>query len=433
MKPTEAGTPGDSPALPPDAAAPPRTASSGGVGPLFVTAFAAAYCGIYVALVTPTTVTLAMKVHDIAPDRENQVFSLVLGVGSVLAILGNPLFGRLSDRTVSRLGMRKPWLLGGSLAGALGILLVVLAEGVPLLLLGWCLAQLGFNAVLAALVALLPDQVPVEERGRVSGALGLCLPVALVIGSFLAQVAAPSVALMFLLPTAVGVVTVVALALLLRDRHLSAKDRPPFTVRGFLQSYWVNPVRQPDFGWAWLSRFLMFMGTSVLSAYKSFYLMDHFGFRASEVPRLVFLTLVAQAVVTVVTSQACGRLSDRLMRRKIFVLAASAVYGVGLALVAFAGSFGVFVAAVALCGVGFGAYLSVDLALVADVLPSRETAARDLGVFNIANALPQTLAPALAPAVLGVGGGDNYPLLFLLAACSAMLGAVAVQPIRGVR
>lgn len=88
-----------------------------------------------------------------------------------------------------------------------------------------------------------------------------------------------------------------------------------------------------------------------------------------------------------------------------------------------------------LFGAGLGAYFAVDLALVTDVLPNAETeAAKNMGVFNIANALPQSVAPALAPAFLAIGaGGSNYTALFAISAVVVALGAVATLFIRGAR
>jgi hypothetical protein len=66
------------------------------------------------------------------------------------------------------------------------------------------------------------------------------------------------------------------------------------------------------------------------------------------------------------------------------------------------------------------------------VLPDEDTVAKDLGVFNIAGALPFTIAPAIAPAVLAVGGG-SYGVLYTVAGFCAVLGAFAILPVRRVR
>ena len=77
-------------------------------------------------------------------------------------------------------------------------------------------------------------------------------------------------------------------------------------------------------------------------------------------------------------------------------------------------------------------YMAVDLALVADVLPRRRQAAKDLGVFNIAGALPFSIAPAIAPAILAIGGG-SYGVLYAVAGVCAIIGAVAILPVKRVR
>ena len=127
-----------------------------------------------------------------------------------------------------------------------------------------------------------------------------------------------------------------------------------------------------------------------------------------------------------------GRLSDRLRRRKVFVIAAAAIYG--LALVIIAGSTGTsgYLLGMAVGGAGFGMYMAVDLALVVDVLPDTGSAGKDLGVLNIAGALPFALAPVLAPLVLGLSG-NSYAVLYLVAGACALLGALAVVPISRVR
>ena len=86
----------------------------------------------------------------------------------------------------------------------------------------------------------------------------------------------------------------------------------------------------------------------------------------------------------------------------------------------------------AIGGLGFGLYMAVDLALVADVLPDPDSAAKDLGVMNIAGALPSSVAPAVAPAILAVGGG-SYGVLYAVAGACALAGAAAILPVKRVR
>src|SRR5580700_9985779 len=119
---------------------------------------------------------------------------------------------------------------------------------------------------------------------------------------------------------------------------------------------------------------------------------------------------------------------------KIFVLTASIVYGLALFVIAIASNFSGFLVGMAISGLGFGVYAAVDLALVVDVLPDKRNAAKDLGVFNIAGALPFSLAPAIAPAILAIGrGGGSYGVLYMVAGLCAVIGAAAILPVRRVR
>jgi MFS family permease len=86
----------------------------------------------------------------------------------------------------------------------------------------------------------------------------------------------------------------------------------------------------------------------------------------------------------------------------------------------------------ALAGLGFGVYVAVDLALVADVLTDGSSIAKDLGVFNMAGALPFSVAPAVAPFILTLSGG-SYGALYAVAGFCALLGALAILPVRRVR
>ncbi|HEY1486572.1 MAG TPA: MFS transporter, partial [Micromonosporaceae bacterium] len=174
------------------------------VGWGFVSRYALAYTGTCLLFLAPLLVTLALKVNSLVGiDRAPDSLALVAAVGAFLAMVCNPFFGKLSDRTSSRLGMRRPWMVIGLVGGSLGILVVAAAPNIAIVLVGWCIAQLFFNALLAVMVAVLPDQVPAAQRGRVAGILGVCLPIASVSGTFVVQLFAGSQLAMFLVPCAV--------------------------------------------------------------------------------------------------------------------------------------------------------------------------------------------------------------------------------------
>ena len=403
------------------------------VGWGFISLYALAYMGTTLMFLAPVLVTLALKINSLVGiEQAPNSLSLVTGIGSFLAIFANPFFGKMSDRTSSRLGMRRPWMVIGLVGGSLGILIVASAPSIPVVLVGWCMAQLLFNALLAALVAVLPDQVPTAQRGLVSGVLGVCLPIASVSGTFLVQLFTGNQLAMFLVPCAIGGFFILLFAVTLKDRRLARADRPAWSLREFASTFYVNPRKSPDFAWAFASRFLFVLAYAFLATYQAYYLLDQIGSAEADVPQQIFLGTLAQSAVVVAASLIGGKLSDWTGRRKIFVLTASIVYGLAMFVVAVASNFNGFLVGVAISGLGFGIYMAVDLALVADVLPNKDNAAKDLGVLNISAALPFSIAPAIAPAILAIGNG-SYGVLYTVAGICAIIAAAAILPEKRVR
>jgi MFS family permease len=403
------------------------------VGWAFILLYAVSYTGGSLLFLAPLLVSLALKVNDLVGiDAAPRNLALVTSVGSLLSIVANPLFGRLSDRTTSRFGMRRPWMVTGVAVGAAGTLIVALAPNIATVLVGWCVCQVFFNATLAAQAAVLPDQVPSHQRGLMSGLIGLSVPAASVVGTYLVQAFDYSTVLMFTVPCAVGGLAVLLFTWRLPDRCLAPADKPPWSLRELARTFYVSPRRNPDFAWAFLSRFLLVTAYAFLVTYQAYYLIAQVGSSEDAVPRQVYIGTVTQSIVLVAVAPVAGRLSDRLGRRKVFVMSAAVIYAGALFVIASASTVSGYLIGMGIGGLGFGMYMAVDLALVVDVLPDADTAAKDLGVLNIAGALPFALAPAVAPALLSVGG-DSYALLYTVAGASALLGALAILPVRGVR
>src|SRR4051812_10933409 len=248
------------------------------VGWRFITLYALSYTGGSLLFLAPLLVSLALKVNDLVGiEAAPRNLAMVTGVGSLFSIVANPLFGRLSDRTTSRLGMRRPWMVTGVAFGAAGILTVATATNIAVVLVGWCVCQVFFNATLAAQAAVLPDQVPSQQRGLVSGILGLSVPVASVVGTYLVQAFDYSTVLMFAVPCAVGGIAVLLFAWRLPDRRLAAADRPPWSLRELAATFYVNPRGNADFAWAFLSRFLLVMAYAFLVTFQAFFLLSQVG------------------------------------------------------------------------------------------------------------------------------------------------------------
>lgn len=407
------------------------SAARGYIPSLGIAAFA-----VYLALLTPALVGLQLKLIDIVGAQAAPgALGLVASVGALFALFANPLAGRLSDRTLSRFGRRRPWIVGGAIVGTLALVLIGVANSVALVLVGWCLTQTAFNATLAAVTATMPDQVPERQRGRASSIMGIGTPLAILVGS--ASVALlPSNALRFAVPGVIALLGCLLFAALLKDRRARPDNRPPFDLRGFFGSFVFNPRSNPDFAWNWLSRFLMFFGYTGIGSYLAFFVMARFSVPGEQVGGVILLANVCSVAGMVVASVIGGALSDRIGKRRPFVAIAGLIMVAGLVVLAFATTLGTLYVAETLIGIGFGSYLAVDLALATSVLPNEADRAKDLGVLNIANALPQSIAPAVAPAVIAAGAVfpfGGYSTWFLLGALIAAVGALLVYRVKGVR
>lgn len=393
--------------------------------------------GVYLALITPAMLSMAFKVQHISPSTEVATtrLGLILGVGALVALLANPLAGRLSDRTASRFGMRRPWILGGALVSLAGLALIGVATSVWVVLVAWCLVQAAMNAVLAAANATIPDQVPELQRGKVSGILGVMTPFAILAGSFL-MTKLPGDFERFVLPGVIAAALSFLFVLVLKDRRLEHKPEQRLTLGQFFGSFVFNPVKHRDFGWTWLTKFLVVFGYAGIATFMPFYLSEKFHLAEQDALQTILLVNLASMAAMMISSPIGGILSDRIGKRRPFVSAAGIIMVVGLALIAFAPSIPVIILAQAIVGFGAGSFFSVDLALATQVLPDPEDTAKDLGVLNMANALPQSIAPAMAPAIIALGAATplgGYAVWYLFGALVALTGAILVYRIKGVK
>lgn len=385
--------------------------------------------GIWSGFFGPIQVLLAQQAAVVAPDAKETALSLVTGVGALVSVLLNPMFGAFSDRTALRVGRRVPWVAGGLLGGVVAMLLLSVAQTVTAMVVAWALAQAALNAMLAAVSATVPDQVPRRERGAVGGWLALAQTVGVVVGTGLAA-GTGSIAAGYLATAALLAVTSLPYLLDSRDLRLDPALRPAFDARRFVRSFWVSPRAHPDFGWAWLTRFLVNLGNALVVLYMLYYLQDAVRLTDRQAETGVFWLTLLYGVCTVVTAVGAGIWSDRVRRRKVFVIASGLLIAVSLVVLALVPTWPGAITGATLLGLGFGAYTAVDFALITEVLPSADDRAKDLGVINIAAALPQVLAPVIAGVLLGLGG--SYGSLYLAAAVITLAGALGVQRIRSV-
>jgi len=398
-----------------------------------IVAFAFAQLALFIALLGPVTVSMAIKVTAlVGPDRATTAQGLILGIGAIAALLGNPIFGRLSDRTTGRWGRRRPWMVGGSIGLALCLFVIAIGNSVPTLVIAWFVAQLAANACFAAYLATIADQIPARQSATITALGGVMQNVGILAAIYLASALTSNMIALFMIPAVIGVIGMGIYAFVLPDKRLPRKP-PSGGMVHFLETFWVSPRRYPDFAWAWISRFMLILGSFMFTTFRFFWMKDELGLSDAKAASTIATGVLIYTVVLVVIGQAAGWLSDRMGRRKVLVFTSTALFALGLGLLTQANSVGGFYLVEAILGAAYGIYMGVDLALVLAVLPNPQDSAKDLGVFNIANAAPQSLAPFLGAFLLAVGAGHNYNLLYLTAAALTFLGALAIIPVKKVK
>ena len=401
----------------------------------FLASMALANLGIMLAFFAPLQSLLPRMSEQIAgADGKETALAVVTGIGVIGSVIGNPLAGALSDRTTSRFGRRRPWMLGGSLLGFVGLVLMPNMTSILTLTIVWLAVQFAVNAAYAGLTATIPDQVPVRQRGVASGLVGLAQALGPVVGVGLVSFVVVSLTGGSYLTAVLFVLLVLPIIFVLKDPQLPEDQKPPFHLGAFVKSFWVSPKAHPDFGWAWLARFLVSLSIAMATIYLLFFLTDHLGFDDETAGERQTVLLALYAGGTMLTAVIGGYVSDRMGKRKMFVIIASFIIALAGFILAFVpkgqDGWGITMIAALILGIGYGWYLAVDQALITQVLPTAGDRAKDLGVINIANSMPQVLAPVMAAVLVTQLGG--YTSLFLGVAIITIAGAIAIVPIKSV-
>ncbi|SFP88178.1 Major Facilitator Superfamily protein [Amycolatopsis arida] len=384
--------------------------------------------GLWFALITPIQVLLPKQAALLAAADKELVFGIVTGVGALVAAAATPLAGLASDRTTSRFGRRHPWTLGGAVTGSAGFVVLANAPNIAVMTLGWCLVQGGLNATLAALTAALPDHVPLRQRASVAGVVGVTQVAGILVGTVVVTTLLAGVGAGYLACAVAVVAGAVAFTTGTADVVLPWPLRPDERLGDALRGLWVSPRRHPDFAWAWLGHFCTQVGNALGVMYLLFFLTDVVRLPDPDGGLLVAMLLYAAAVV--VGATVTGRLSDRAGRRKPYVYVAVVLMGAAAALLVVWPTWPMTMAAAVVLGLGFGVYAAVGLALLTQVLPAASARAKDLGIVNIANSLPQVITPLIATLVLAHLGG--YAALYATSAVVTLAVGALISRVRSV-
>lgn len=378
-------------------------------------------------------VLLSTQIANLVTDPGSAAGTLgwVVSIGAISSVLAQPILGRLSDRTRTKiLGPRNIWIIGGAIAGAAALVATGLMTTPMSIAIAWAVAMWPLSGVQAALTAVMPERIPLNRRGSMSGIIGTIQIVGGFVGVTLAGVA-DTTYLGYVFAALLLGATSLVFSFTTKD---PLRGRPRIVAGADRKIPLPRFKTAPDFWWTFASRFLVLFGFFLTTTMQLYIIRDWIGAGDGtiEAAQDALIPIVGvNSLATMLSAVLAGVLADRFGRLKPFV-AASALLGVpaGLVVVFNPTLPGLFVTSV-LSGVALGAYMSVDQALISRVIPSKETAARDLGLINIANAGPQIIAPVIAGAIVAATG--NYALLYIALGIFAIPGALAVLKVRSVR
>jgi MFS family permease len=383
------------------------------------------------------TVVVPSEVLRFVPETQKGFYlGLLFACGAVVAMVVSPLAGALSDRSTLPMGRRRPFVVAGALCAVPGLLAMGSAHSYMTFGAALLWVQFTLNAAGSAFNGLVPDKIPPAQRGAMSGVMGGMMMGGTIAAALLSGrlVGAGLTWAVYWIAAAVLVAAAAIIAVKIQETPLP--QAPPFALPVFLRSFWVDPRRYPDFAWLFATRGLVMLGFYTIITFLQFFIRDVLHLSRLEAAQatgtISAVVIAAGAVVALVA----GPVSDLIGRRGIVSTAGMFLAFTGLGLL-FQPSFHTLLWLGVLFGIGYGAYASVDWALALDVLPSGGSAAKDLGIWGVANTLPQVLAPVIAGPLLDAfnrtGPNRGYSVIFVLAIIEVALGSILIWKIKGAR
>ena len=404
---------------------------------LFLIGYVLAFVGAFVSVSPLLQILTPMRAGAIDAADKASVLSQAVFYGALAAGVANVAAGAISDRTRSRLGRRRPWIVIGALATAASYLLILRAQTPLALVTALVVWQCAFNLMFSPLVALFADRVPVARRGVMSAVVGMAYPTATAVGSAIMGWGPQGEAARFAVLAFVVIATTVPFALLSREPLPPAGAASLEPRRRISLAAFVRPFRDRDFALAWSGRFFIITGYAVVGVYLLYYLADvvrvsdQFAGGMSPEAGHSVVTAISLCGVVLVTLVAAAT-AWRFKRRKPYAALAGALLAGGAFMLALTSNWATVVGAFVLYGLGMGFYAAIEMALMTDVLPSEQDHGKDLGLINLAATLPQAIAPLLA-LVLLKGLNMGFQGLFSVAGLCFVAATFSILSIRRIR
>ncbi len=387
---------------------------------------------------------LGLVVKELVPGgEEGTLWGRVVFAGACWAAIGPAIFGYLSDRTRSRYGRWRPFVVVGSGLTVVALLVLAKADQYWVIVAGYFMLQVADDLATGPYSQLVPGLVPKEQRGRASGIIGLV--------EFAAQLVAVGIALT-LRDIQLSFIVIAGVNVVCASITIFTVKEDPALVDSEKTPIWkaiTAPWKSRDFAWAWATRFLNALGFYLVLTYLALFLattfteFSIFGFEVAKVDQETTPTQAATTAVLVLAllialcgaagSVIGGRSADKFGRKRVIYVAGTTM---GVLLVPFAlfHSFTLTVCLAVVFGLAYGAFVSANWALVSDVLPSQNDLAKDMGIWQSSIAMPQIVVGLLGMGVdwgnRTYGAGVGYTLIFLVASVAYFTSTILVRKIK---
>lgn len=393
----------------------------------FVLLYAIANVGAFLCFVPLIGLFLPQRALLLAPDQGVRLISWILLWGAVGSSIANFGAGWLSDRWMRQHGSRLPMVAAGLLATLVSFAGLAAATTPTALVLAFLLFQMCFNLLFAPFSALATDHVDDAMKGRVFGLLSLGLP--------LAQLAIVAIVALGirdmpsrLLVIAVAVIVAILPLLLFGRSAAGAPIAPTAEANAPVDGPALSSALKRDFRLAWAGRLLVQCTAVATASYLLVHLSDRG--RAAERAEAWFSDLALTGLVAgLLVGVAVGRWSDRVAKRRVFLQATALLVASGCALVGLGQSWMAIATGYALFAVGLTGFLTIDGAVVAELVGREGNRGVQLGVMNLTNTLPALMVPLLALVLDGLGL-DVTVWLYLSLAAGAVMTAALVSMMR---
>ncbi len=384
-------------------------------------------------------VLIQSQLRDLVPhDRYGTYLGAMVGTGAIFAVAVPPLVGHLSDYLYTPWGRRRPLIFGGTILNVIGLVIMMTAHSYTQLFVGYLWIQFFANAAGAAYAGVIPDVVPNLEFGRASGFLAAMNQAGGLAGVLTTSVLAGAHRLLWAYAV-IGAVTVLTMipALvasrgegMVRIKHGSASPLIE-SARRFIAPIWTG-----DFGWVIFTRLMVTAAITIVAYFLSPFFHDIV--RVGNADQFTSNWLGIVFVAAIPFGITGGVISDRFGRKIFVYMSGGAQSLVALVFIAlYPPQIPLVIILGAIYGLGYGLYYAVDWALACDTLPDRSKSAKDMGLFHVAQTLPQTVAPAIGGFLLDyfnhLSPNSGYRAVFASAIVFFILGTVFVSRIKSVR